>query len=189
MMIEIQNTIVSLDILTEYFFCDINSCQGACCVEGDAGAPVKEEEIAVLEDAAISQWDELTEEAQRVIDKQGVVYVDVTGDLVTSIVNNRDCVFAKKDNTGCTLCAIQECKPISCSLYPIRVSTKGKYTTLNYHQWDICKASKILGQQKNIKVYQFLRKPLIQAFGEEWYNELELTAQELEKSQENGISF
>lgn len=185
MMIEIQDTVVSLDILTEYFFCDINDCKGACCVEGDAGAPVLEEEIAVLEDAAIDSWNELSPEAQKVIDSQGVVYIDRTGDLVTSIVNNRDCVFAKKDENGCTLCAIQKCKPISCSLYPIRVSKSGKFTSLNYHQWDICKAAKILGKKKNMKVYQFLKEPLIRRFGKAWYDELELTAKEIEKANIN----
>lgn len=183
MMIEIQNTLVSVDLLTEYFCCDIGACKGACCVEGDAGAPVLEEEIATLEEASEEVWNELLPEAQDVIIKQGVVYVDITGDLVTSIVNNRDCVFAKKDEGGCTFCTIQKCKPISCSLYPVRLSKVGDMVAVNYHRWDVCSAARELGKAKNILVYQFLKGPLIRRFGAEWYAELELVAQELSKSQ------
>ena len=181
MMVEIQNTVVSLDILTEYFCCDYETCKGACCVEGDAGAPVEEEEIAVLEEAAEKNWDRLTRLGRKQIDAEGVVYIDKTGDLVTSIVNNRDCVFAQRNEKGQTYCTIQSCKPISCALYPIRLSKMGDYTALNYHRWDICRCARELGKAKGIRVYQFLKEPLVRRFGEEWYEELTLVAQELER--------
>lgn len=182
MMIEIQDTLVSTELLTEYFCCDIDACKGACCVEGDAGAPVSEDEIAVLEDAADEVWSRLLPDAQDVIVRQGVVYVDITGDLVTSIVNNRDCVFARKDDKGRTYCTIQKRKPVSCALYPARLTKVGEMTAVNYHRWDVCAAARTLGKAKGILVYQFLKETLTRRFGEEWYAELELVAQELRKS-------
>lgn len=181
MMIEIQDTLVSMELLTEYFCCDIEACKGACCVEGDAGAPVLDDEVEILEEASERVWNDLLPEAQDVIIKQGVVYVDITGDLVTSIVRGRDCVFAKKDGKGCTFCTIQSCKPISCSLYPVRLSKVGSMTAVNYHRWDVCRAARELGKARGILVYQFLKEPLIRRFGQAWYDELELVASELKK--------
>lgn len=181
MVIEVKDTLVSLDIFQEYFFCDISKCKGACCVEGDAGAPVLEEEITTLEEASELVWKKLTPEAQDIITKQGVVYIDSTGDIVSSIVNGKDCVFARQDKEGCTYCTIQNCKPISCSLYPIRLSNVGGKVALNYHKWDVCKSARLLGKEKKIAVYQFLKEPLIRKFGREWYQEIELIAQELKK--------
>ena len=181
MVIEVKDTLVSLEIFSEYFCCDLSNCKGACCVEGDAGAPVLEEEIATLEEASEQARSQLTPTAREIITRQGVVYTDQSGELVTSIVNGKDCVFARQDNQGCTYCTIQRCKPISCSLYPIRLSEVGGKTALNYHRWDICKSARQLGKAKKIAIYQFLREPLIRRFGSEWYQEIELIAQELKK--------
>ncbi|MBQ0143421.1 MAG: DUF3109 family protein [Prevotellaceae bacterium] len=181
MVVEIQDTLVSMDIFTEYFFCNIDDCKGACCVEGDAGAPVLMEEINTLENATEEVWDQLTPQAQAVITEQGVVYPDPTGELVTSIIGGKDCVFARQDANGCTYCTIQKCKPISCSLYPIRLSQVGNMVALNYHRWEVCKAATTLGKVKDVKVYQFLKEPLIRRFGQEWYDEVLLVAKELEK--------
>ena len=188
-MVEIQDTLVSLDILTERFCCDLSVCRGACCVEGDAGAPVRMEEVAMIEDALPVVEDNLSKKAHQVIREQGVVYADRDGELVTSIVDGKDCVFTCHQD-GCCFCAIDQayrkgqtsfCKPISCHLYPIRLSKVGEYTALNYHKWDICACAIKLGRKLNLPLYQFLKAPLIRAFGESWYEELELTASELKK--------
>lgn len=190
-MVEIGDKLVSLDLFKEMFCCDLQTCKGACCVEGDAGAPTDMDEIPGLEEAAELLYDELTPEAQQVIDEEGVVYIDRDGQFVTSIVNDRDCVFAVKDKDGTVLCAIDRAyrqgrteveKPLSCALYPIRLSKVGDTTAVNYHRWNICHCACTLGQQQGIPLYQFLREPLIRAFGQTWYDECCLVAQELKKA-------
>lgn len=190
-MIEIKDTVVTLDLFREQFCCDLGACKGACCIEGDAGAPVKLEEVAQLDEAAEIVWDELSPKAQEVIKAQGVVYTDQDGDIVTSIVDNKDCVFTCYDDKGCCYCAIDKAfregrckfqKPISCHLYPIRLSRMGSYTAVNYHRWDVCKAATLLGNKLNLPVYKFLKEPLIKAFGQEWWDECDVVAGELKKA-------
>ena len=168
----------------------MQACRGICCIEGDAGAPVEAEEAEKLKEILPLVWDDLSEEAKAVIEQQGVTYVDEEGDLVTSIVNGKDCVFTCYDETGCCYCAIEKAyrdgrcdfyKPISCHLYPIRVGDYGPYKALNYHRWNVCKAAVLLGKQKDVPVYRFLKEPLIRKFGEDWYRELEHVAEELRK--------
>lgn len=187
-MIQIGEVIVSSDVLREKFLCNLDVCKGACCIEGDAGAPVEFEEVEKLEEVLPVIRDELSPEARAVIDRQGVVYTDQEGDLVTSIVNDKDCVFTCYDEKGCCYCAIEKAwregktdfyKPVSCHLYPIRVGNYGVYKAVNYNRWEICKAAVLLGQKENLPVYKFLKKPLIRKFGEDWYAELELVAEEL----------
>ena len=188
-MIQIDNVVVSFDVFREKFLCNLDACKGECCIEGDAGAPVELEEVAKLEEALPAICDELSPEARKVIEEQGVVYTDQEGDLVTSIVNNKDCVFTCYDEKGCCYCAIEKAyragkvdfyKPVSCHLYPIRVGNYGSYKAVNYHRWDVCKAAVLLGRKENLPVYKFLKEPLIRKFGKAWYEELELTARELE---------
>lgn len=233
MILDIDNILVSSDVLTEHFACDLEKCHGRCCVEGDAGAPVTIDEIEHIENNLDQVWPLLSAQAQSVIDKQGVAYTDQEGDLVTSIVGGKDCVFTCYDdiklslpsenpessgNPGksgksgksgisgtletsgnsassdrivknCCLCAyeklyrqnkIQWCKPISCALYPIRVKTlRGGITALNYHRWDVCRDAVERGKREGIKVYQFLREPLIRRFGAEWYEQLCVAADEM----------
>lgn len=208
MIIEIKDTLVSMDIITEEFCCDLEACKGKCCIIGDAGAPVSMDEVMELENVLDEVWDDLSASAQAVIDKQGVAYTDQEGDLVTSIVNGKDCVFTyyddltlslPDDNGGerqctipnCCLCATEKafragrtswCKPISCALYPIRVKElKNGLTALNYHQWDICADGRRKGREQHMPVYKFLREPLIRRFGQEWYDELCLVAEEVKK--------
>lgn len=189
-MVQIGDTVVSLDVFREKFLCDLAACKGACCIEGDAGAPVELEEIEKLEEVLPAVWEELSPEAREVIEKQGVVYTDQEGDLVTSIVNGKDCVFTCYDDRGGCYCAIEKAyregkvsfyKPVSCHLYPIRVGDYGVYKAVNYNRWDVCKAAVLLGRKENLPVYRFLKEPLVRKFGEEWYAELELVAGELEK--------
>lgn len=189
-MIQIEDIVVSSDILTEKFICNLEACQGECCIEGDAGAPVEKNEVAELEKVLPVVWDELSPEAQAVIKKQGVVYTDQDGDLVTSIVDNKNCVFTCYDEKGCCYCAIEKAyregkcnfyKLISCHLYPIRIENYGPYTAVNYHRWDVCKAAVILGKMKGVPVYQFLKEPLIRKFGADWYQMLSDCAEEWTK--------
>lgn len=181
-ILQVGDVLLSPDIITEYFCCDYEKCKGACCIEGDAGAPVTLEEISEIENSLDEVWDELSASAQTVIDKQGVAYSDRDGDLVTSIVGGRDCVFTCYENGSC-LCALEKafiqgkttfCKPISCSLYPIREKQfSNGMIGLNYHRWEVCKDAVIKGKNNNIRVYEFLKEPLTRRFGSQWYEELQ----------------
>ena len=187
-ILDVGGVLISSDLLTEYFCCDYEKCRGICCVEGDAGAPVTLDEIAGIEYALDTVWGDLSASAQSVIDCQGVAYTDKEGDLVTSIVRGKDCVFTCYDGDSC-LCALEKayrqgktrfCKPISCALYPIREKNFGHGVIgLNYNRWDICRDAIKKGKDLNLPLYQFLKEPLIRRFGEAWYQELLDTAKEL----------
>ena len=187
-MLQIQDTIISFDLFEECFVCDISACKGSCCVEGEAGAPVEENEVACLEKALPAIWDDLSPKAKKVIEKQGCVYREISGDYVTSIVDGADCVFTCYDENGCCKCAIEKaynenkidfCKPVSCHLYPVRVIQYSVNKAVNYHRWHICKSAVSQGKKKSVKVYQFLKEPLIRKFGKEWYEQLSIAAKEL----------
>ena len=206
MIIQIENVLVSAEILTENFCCDLSKCKGRCCIEGEAGAPVTLEEIALIEDNLDIVKKDLAIEAQLVIASQGVAYTDKDGDLVTSIVNGKDCVFTcyqdisiknsekseqKIDEIvkNCCLCAFEKAyragkadwkKPISCALYPIRESKLSNgLIALVYHRWDICKDAINKGNKLSLPLYKFLKDPLIERFGKEWYEGLCTAAKEL----------
>ena len=180
-ILEVGGILISSEIITECFCCDYEKCKGICCVEGDAGAPVTLDEIASIEDVLDTVWSDLSASAQSVIDKQGVAYADKDGEMVTSIVRGKDCVFTCYDGDNC-LCALEKayrngktrfCKPISCSLYPIREKNFGNNLIgLNYNRWDVCKDAVEKGKALGLPVYQFLKEPLIRRFGEAWYQEL-----------------
>ena len=196
---QIGNVLVSPDIFTEKFCCDLDVCKGACCIEGEAGAPVTLEEIGLIEDNLDAVWNDLSASAQAVIDRQGVAYSDPEGELVTSIVNGKDCVFtcyADLDDAGdgytihdCCLCALERAcktgrtqwaKPVSCALYPIREKQFAPdLWGINYHRWEICRPAVRKGRELNLPLYVFLREPLIRRFGAAWYNELCTVAEEL----------
>ena len=180
-ILEVGGILISSEILTECFCCDYEKCKGICCVEGDAGAPVTMDEIAGIEDSLDTVWPMLSASAQSVIDRQGVAYTDKDGDLVTSIVRGKDCVFTCYDGDNC-LCALEKvfregktkfCKPISCALYPIREKRfEGGLIGLNYNRWAVCADAVKKGNALHLRVYQFLKEPLIRRFGEAWYQEL-----------------
>lgn len=190
-IIQIDNVLIPLDIITERFCCDLDACKGICCVEGDAGAPVTLDEISAIEDSLDVVWSGLSASAQAVVDRQGVAYTDVDGELVTSIVGGKDCVFTCYDG-DCCLCALEKayrsgkakfCKPISCALYPIREKTlRSGDIALNYHRWAVCADARKKGQELDLPVYKFLQGPLTRRFGEDWYAALETAVEEL-KSQ------
>lgn len=192
MILQIGNVILTSEILTEYFCCDLDRCKGGCCVEGDSGAPLTLDEVGELEHVLDDVWPKLSAGAQAVIDRQGVAYTDSEGDLVTSIVDGKDCVFTCYDKDGCCLCATDMAcregrtrwsKPISCALYPVREKRlAGHLVGLQYHRWDICRPAVEHGRTLGIKIYRFLREPLVRRFGQDWYEELCEVAQELERS-------
>ena len=181
MIIEIDDILVSSDIFTEEFCCDLDACKGICCVEGDAGAPVTLDEIGGIEDALDTVWDDMSASAQAVVDKQGVAYTDRDGDLVTSIVGGKDCGFTCYEG-DCCLCALERacrsgktgfCKPISCALYPIREKRLGNgMIALNYNRWDVCRDAVKKRRELHLHVYKFLKEPLIRRFGAEFYEKL-----------------
>ncbi len=171
----VGDVILHSDIITEFFCCDISKCGGRCCEEGDAGAPVTLDEIAYIEDHLDEMWPRMSAGAQTEVDRNGVAYTDPEGELVTSIVCGGNCAFRGTD--GCLLPK----RPISCHLYPIREKKLGDLAGLNYHRWEICRDAVALGREKGIRVYQFLREPLIRRFGEEWFAELEVTVEEMRK--------
>ena len=189
-MLQIQDVIVSFDVLTKCFSCDLSCCKGACCIEGDAGAPVTPEEIAEIETLLPTIWDDLSIEARKVINRQGIAYSDPEGELVTSIVNGKDCVFTCYGEDGCCYCAIEKAyraglckfkKPVSCHLYPIREKKLGTLTGLNYDRWDVCHAAVLRGEKDGIPLYKYLKEPLIRRFGQQWYDELDFTVEELKR--------
>lgn len=187
-ILQLDDVLLSPDIITKFFCCDYDKCKGICCVEGDAGAPVLMDEIAELEDCLDCVWHDLSAQAQAVIDQQGVAYSDRDGDMVTSIVNGKDCVFTCYDGESC-LCALERayregktrfCKPISCSLYPIREKQfSNGFIGLNYHRWDVCSDAVRKGRAENVRVYEFLKEPLTRRFGKEWYADLCALAKEI----------
>ena len=189
-ILEVGGILISSDLLTEEFCCDLDVCHGACCVEGDAGAPVTLDEIGEIESCVDEVWKDLSAQAQSVIDRQGVAYTDQEGDLVTSIVRGKDCVFTcYKD--GLCLCALEKayregrthwCKPISCALYPIRAKQFADGTIgLNYNRWKICESGVRKGRELHLPLYRFLEGPLTRRFGEEWYWELCEVADEIQR--------
>jgi hypothetical protein len=191
-MLQIKDTIVALDVIEENFLCDLPACKGECCIEGDSGAPLETEEVKILEEILPAVWNDLSPAAQQVIRQQGVAYRDTDGEMVTSIVNGKDCVFTCYDGAGVCKCAIEKAckekridfyKPISCHLYPVRIQCYHDFRAVNYHRWRVCKAAVALGNKTGLKVYQFLKEPLIRKFGQEWYDELCLIADEYNKNE------
>ncbi len=189
-MILIENTCISDDIEDQLFVCDLEKCKGACCVEGDSGAPLEEEELAILDEIYVHVEPYLTEAGKNVIAKEGTYTKDWDGDYVTPIINGKECAYAIYDQKGILKCGIEQAyldgktsykKPISCHLYPIRVTKYDQYHALNYDRWSICSPACSLGQELGVPVYQFLKAPLIRAYGEDWYRQL---AQEIDERKE-----
>lgn len=180
-MLQIQNTLVSLDLVERFFCCDLEKCKGECCIEGDAGAPITAEEARKIEEALPAIVDDMSPAARREVEENGVSYIDSEGDLVTTIVGGRDCAFTCYAPGGICLCAIEKAyregrigwkKPISCSLYPVRVTEYPTFTAVNFHRWKICHSAETNGRRLGVRAYQFLKQPLTECFGAEWYDEL-----------------
>ncbi len=188
-MLQIGNAIVSLDVIEKKFICDFAKCKGACCIEGDSGAPLDEDEKAILEEIYPDIKEYLNEKGIVEIEKQGTSVIDSDGDLVTPIINDKECVYTIFEN-GLALCGIEKAfldgkisyrKPISCSLYPIRIQKYPEFDAVNYNKWNICAPARDLGYKIGTPVYKFLKEPLIRKYGEDWYKELEYAAENLEE--------
>ena len=177
-----DNTLVTLDVVERFFSCDLDSCLGQCCIDGDAGAPLTSAEEEKIKEILPLIWEDLLPRAKQEIEQNGISYLDPEGELVTQILDNSNCVFSCYAPGGMCMCAIEKAyregkidfmKPISCALYPLRLKTLSNGSVaVNYHRWKICKSAEVMGRSKGIRVYQFLKEPLIRRFGQEWYNEL-----------------
>mgnify|MGYP004444659527 FL=1 len=180
-MFDIQGVLVSLELGERFFCCDLDTCLGACCIEGDAGAPITEAEYRKLKEILPNVWEYLLPRAQEEIKEHGVAYLDPEGELVTQIIDGKNCVFSCYEPGGLCSCAIEKAyregkidfrKPISCYLYPVRIKKYPSWTAVNYDRWKICKCAEVLGRKNKLRVYQFLKQPLIERFGQQWYDEL-----------------
>lgn len=184
-MLEIGRTIVSLDILEKQFLCDLLKCKGACCVEGDSGAPVTPDEAIAIEIAYPEIETYLDETHKQEIRKRGYAVFDHEGDLVTPLINNRQCTYTYEEK-GILKCGIEKAfldgkinfrKPVSCHLFPIRITEYKHFDAVNYQKIDICKPGRECGKSANLPLYQFLKEPLIRKYGEKWYEQLEYAAE------------
>ena len=180
-MIILDNAVLSDDIKEHHFVCDLSKCKGACCVEGDLGAPLEKEELALIEESLEAVKPYLSEKGLNVIEKEGLYILDEEGDYSTTTIEGNECAFAIYDEKGILKCAIEQAyidgkskwkKPISCHLYPIRITKYDHYDALNYDQWDICDAACKLGSELKVPIYRFLKEPLIRKYGEKWYVDL-----------------
>ena len=189
-MIQIDDKLISEDLFSEEFVCNLAKCKGICCVDGDAGAPLDEDETKILDEIYPKIKSYLRPEGIQAIEEQGTYTLDFEGDLVTPLVNNAECAYVIFDEKGYTKCAIEKAyedgvidwqKPISCHLYPIRITEYSNFSAINYHEWDICSDACTLGKELGVKVYQFLKKPLIRKYGEDFYQTLSEAAEEWEK--------
>lgn len=180
-MIQVDDVILSEDIFTKHFVCDLSACKGACCIEGDAGAPVVLEEIDQIEENLEKMLPFLTEKGKKSIQKEGVFTVDTDGDYVTTLNDGKECAFTTYDKNGIAKCGMEDAfragktdfrKPSSCFLFPIRVSKLANHDALNYEKIKICEPACECGSKLEVKVYQFLKIPLIEKYGEEWYEQL-----------------
>ncbi|WP_207431244.1 DUF3109 family protein [Sabulibacter ruber] len=187
-MIVLQNTVLSDDLKDKFFVCNLEKCKGACCVEGDLGAPLEKDELPVLAEAYEHVKPYMSQEGINAVAEQGLFVEDFEGDYSTPTIGNRECAYAIYDDNLTLKCAIEQAyldgkiswkKPISCHLYPIRITKYDGFEALNYDRWEICNPACSFGLELGVPVYKFLREPLIRKYGEEWFNELdELVAKE-----------
>jgi hypothetical protein len=188
-MLQIENTIISLDIFDKKFCCELSKCMGACCVHGDSGAPLEDNEVEVLEKIYPQIKLFLRDESIKTIENEGAWVIDIDNDKVTPLVDNKECAYAIfEDNVA--KCAIEKAynagitkfqKPISCHLYPIRFNVYSEFIAINYHCWEICKPALNKGISLNTPIYVFLKNALVRKFGTNWYNQLEIAAKGIEK--------
>ena len=187
-MIEIGKTIISMDVLESKFCCDLDQCKGACCVDGDSGAPLIPDEAEMIERLYPVFEEYLSEENKAEIDRQGYSLIDHDGDLVTPIIGKNECVYTFRNEKGITFCAIERAyfekntefrKPVSCHLFPIRITEYKRFDGVNYEQLKICKPGRACGKSNNLPLWKYLREPLIRKYGEEWYDELRLVIEHL----------
>ena len=188
-MIQLGKTILSEDIIEKEFVCNLSACKGACCVDGDAGAPLEEDELKILMDIYPKVKPFLRKEGIKAIEEQGL-FTTTDGEHETTLIDGKDCAYVFFDENEIALCGIEEAynqgaiswkKPISCHLYPVRVQQYSEFAAVNYHKWHICGDACTLGKELQVPVYKFVKQALIRKFGEDWYAELEVVAREYKK--------
>ncbi|MBL7918845.1 MAG: DUF3109 family protein [Bacteroidia bacterium] len=185
-MIAIDRTLISEDLLEKKFVCDLNACKGACCVAGDSGAPLDKEELEVLDSVVEKVKPYMVKKGIKAIEKYGTYVVDGDGDYTTTLVSpGAECAFVFFDENKIAKCAIEQAyydgkidwkKPISCHLYPVRITKHKEYDAVNYDKWSVCKPACSCGEKLNVPVYKFLKDPLIRKYGKEWFKALEKSA-------------
>ena len=186
-MIQIGKTLISETIIEEQFVCNIAKCKGECCVQGDAGAPLEESELAILDEIFEKVKPYITAKGIKSVEEFGTWTKDEHDELVTPLIDGKECAYTVFDKDGIAKCGIEDAyndgaitwrKPTSCHLYPIRVTEYSEFSAVNYHEWDICSSACVLGEELKVPVYKFLKEPLITKFGKNWYTELEKVAEE-----------
>ena len=190
-MLQIQNTLISMDVVEKKFCCDLSKCKGACCIHGDSGAPLSEEETVLLENEYEYIKPYMRKEGVDAVEKQDIWVIDVENDNVTPLIENRECAYVIFEE-GIAKCAIEKAyfdnatkfrKPVSCHLYPARTKKYRDFEAVNYDEWVICNPALKKGEEEGLYVYQFLQDSLISKYGEDWYRELVIAAETLLKSE------
>ena len=191
-MLQIDDKIISIDLFEKCFICDLNKCMGACCVHGDSGAPLEDEEKYILEKELATILPYLTPEGKRAIEEQGVAITDHDNELVTPLIGNREeCAYSYFSDNGICLCGIEKAyyenktsfrKPISCHLYPIRTKRFTELTAINYDKWNICTPACEKGLKEGVPVFRFLKEPIIRKWGEKFYQDMDEAYAELNKN-------
>lgn len=185
-MFQLGKTIVSEDIIEKDFICNLSACKGACCIDGDAGAPLEEDEANILKEIYPKVKPFLRKEGIKAIEEQGTFITTEQRELETPLINGADCAYVVFDKNDTALCAIEEAynqgevkwkKPVSCHLYPVRVRDYSEFSAVNYHHWHICDDACSLGIELQVPIYKFVKEALIRKFGEDWFMELEKVAQ------------
>ncbi len=193
-MIEIGKTLVSLDVFEKKFVCDLSACKGACCVKGDAGAPVEAPEEEEMRKALPHVKQYMRPEGLHAVEEQGIVVLDEEGDLTTPLVNGGECAYVTFDGDGTAKCAFEQAfhegkisfpKPVSCHLYPIRVKKYNRFEALNYDRWEICDPACSLGEKLSVPVFRFVKNALVRKYGEDWFAQAEAAEALLRQEKES----
>ena len=188
-MIMIDDKLVSDELFEKKFVCDLGACKGACCVEGESGAPLEEEELDILEGVIDEVKPYMRKEGLAAIEKSGLYEIDTDGEYVTPLVRGKECAYVSFDRNGTAKCSIEQAyrdgkinfpKPVSCHLYPIRLTELKDFTALNFHHWPICKPAHTCGAKLDVKVYRFLKEPLIRKFGDSFFEKLQAAENHIE---------
>ena len=186
-MFQLGKTIVSEDIIEKDFVCNLSACKGACCIDGDAGAPLEEAETQILKDIYPKVKPFLRKAGIEAIENQGTHTTNDFGEHETPLINGADCAYVIFDNKKTALCGIEEAynqgeiswkKPVSCHLYPVRIKDYSEFSAINYDKWEICDDACTLGKELQVPIYKFVKEALIRKFGENWYTELEKVAKD-----------
>lgn len=189
-MFQIGKTLISEEIIENDFVCNLSACKGVCCVDGASGAPLNNDETAILDDIFDEVRPFLRQEGIKAIEEQGTFVKGDDGEWETPLVNNRECAYVIYSDNSITKCGLEDAynsgatkwkKPISCHMYPVRIREYSEFTAVNYHKWEICDTACNLGNELQVPIYKFVKEALIRKFGKKWYTELEEVAKEYSK--------